>query len=673
MGNDYDQYRKSREAQIKRYNEYLAAKAAPTPTPAPTPAPNATQVTAPPVAKDLIPNRNAENMVSRYIDGSSKPRSLRYYGTDTNQDLSKIDSGALLNRFKEFQQFRTTLRGGQPADSATKQPDNRSWWEKTKDNIEHYGTRAARGISTGAQMGASKLYDLATDKGYLDDGSFLGNALSKDNKEYLAKEMADINAALYHAHRGRDADRAIYEKRLRGIDTDLDESGTQFDSSLLQQDKFRQKLIEEQMKRYEGNYTDQKTLDDLKKSTGQLIDNIYGFQGNQLGTPSIADDLYLNSFRKAMDEIDQTYFNPKNQVAKNQAAQASALSDLMKNNPEAYAELTKKYQRAADKANLSVDQYLQREIAKAFDPSNFKNEGLGLNLTNTPLPEDYVEREQRYDEFRDLVSNQLKDNINKLKPEQRLDLISQVSPALVSRTTQLVEMKPEEALKQINDMDPMEARMLLDQISMFARYINADTPQQKFNYSQFEQKEDRDDFFPSFGGVDIVNRARQPIGGGSEIDQLQGPARRDVYEYNSMRDIPLKYKDGKLDDNRFFLAEDGRLGNVYFNPITGETNYELGTDLPNLFLKDKYYDTSTKLPPRHHQAYRDQGGSIAQDWFLVDDGNLINTYYNPRTGEINREFIRGNPNQFSNEPLPPELRDQFKKQHGYYPTYKGEQ
>ena len=235
-----------------------------------------------------------------------------------------------------------------------------------------------------------------------------------------------------------------------------------------------------------------------------------------------------------------------------------------------------------------------------------------------------------------------------------------------------MESDPQEALAQINAMDPEEARFLLDQVSMFSQFISPETAQREFNYDDYRISEDDENLFGglfNFGGSDIVNRARQQVGAGGNIDDLTGAARRRVFGYNSMRDVPR---------GRFYLVEDGIMGNTYFNPTTGEVNYELGTDLGSRgsgIARPDEGTTKERLPAKYHQQYRDAVGAensgLRSDYYLVDDGVFRNYYYNPYSGDRNYEFLYGNTDQFQNKPLPPQFHEQYRRQFNKSPSYRG--
>ena len=590
------------------------------------------------------------------------------------------DSGDVANRLRELGLATGIYRksmAGQP-DTAAPQEQERSFFDNLMHNVEHYGTRAARGLSTAAQMGASKLYDAANQGGYLGDDSFIGRNFSRDTRESLNREMADINASLYHAYggAGNAANSDVYAHRFKNMDMDLSTAGIQGpQNDLLDANKFRSEQIRRQLaNRWDANTMTAEQRANLETGIADRINNYYGFdaggQANRLGTGRIIDDLDGTAFTRALRETgNEAVTNPSSVVTR-----AAALEDMLKENPQLLASLTQRFGEAADKAGVPLATYVAGQISSGLDPRSALVDAGGAGIEDDIYETDQ-QRAERYENTRRIT----KDILDVMPTDHQAQFIKSMNPMVIQKAeeiNQLMDTNPQEALKQINAMDPEEAKYLLDQVSMFSKYISPETAEQVMDYDKYRISEDAESPFGgllNFGGSDVVNRAKQKVGRGGNISDLKGihaedltaQARNRSYGWNSMRDTPR---------GRFFLAEVSPLGNTYFNPETGEVNYEVGTDIMN-YVPGLGYDTSERLPPQYHQQYRDAVGAensgLRDDYFLVDDGIFGNYYWNPYSGDRNYEWLYGNTNKFQDKPLPPQFHKQYQKQFNRAPSYRG--
>ena len=545
---------------------------------------------------------SANTVRSRYVvpaSETSAARERRFVGRGREENIG--NSGQLINRLQEFNRgYRAMSKDPRMVGPSPEKQDNRGFFQRLGDGIYHYGSRAARGLSTGAQMGASYLYDTAQDGGYLDSGSFLGDKLDDYGlRGSLNEEMARINASLAHSYGytdqedQNDRNANLYANRLRGIDTDLTTDDIQARTDLLSREAFRNQLLDDQMTgRFKG-YTDEQRKA-IRESRARNIDNFYGFEGNTAGMPSIRDDITGTSFRNALNELqDGVPVNP----AKEQA-RAAALEEMMAGNPAMATAIQEAFGAEAEKAGVPLAQFAAKRLARDLNYNKQLTDAGDSRLSYDDVYETDEQRLNRYEQTRDFT-NSILESMNE---EDRGNFIAQMNPRVVQRAEQissLMDSDPEEALRMVNDMDPQEARFLLDQISMLSKYVSPDMAQTALDASRYQVREDKDDFFPSFGGTDLVNPALQQVGAGGDYSQMTGDARDRVFGFNSMQDAP---------------ASEG-------------------------------------------------------EFFLVDDGNVINTYYNPTTGEVNRELFTSFGN--ANKALPREFYDQFYKRFGYIPNYKG--
>lgn len=513
------------------------------------------------------------------------------FGGDETQDLG--DSGDFIRRVNEFS------RGYDP--QRKQRPDNTGFLDRIGRGLSHYGTRAARALSTGAQMGASYLYDTASRNKYLDEGSFIGDYLGQAGRQDLNREMARINAGLAHSYNYSDggqnnsANARLYADRLRGIDTDLTQKGMQRRDDLLNRSNFRQQLIEDQMSGYTSNgrrYT-QDQLDNLRRSAGNTIDSFYGFEGNNAGTPSIGYDLEGRGFRDALRQTGDTAVNPSKQQESSRT-----LKDMMSKDPSVYRAIEDAFGAEAAQAGVPLAEFAASRLRRDLD---YKAQV--LDAGKLPGSEDDTLETEDQIKDRYLATRKFTEQIlGSMSPEDQQNFIKQVNPGVVQRASEissLFERDPEAALNEVNNMDPREARYLLDQISLVSRYANISAPQQDFDYSRYERREDRDDWLPSFGGSDLVNPARQQIGAGGSMDQMTGDARDSVYWYNSQRD--------ENSGDQYYLVDDGTLYNTYYNPVTGDINRELITDFAGKFIPG-IRSPNVALPQQYRQQFEQQFG-----------------------------------------------------------------
>ena len=570
------------------------------------------------------------------------------------------DSGDVARRLGEF----GSAIGQYRKEKYVPRERERGFFDNLMHNVEHYGTRAARGLSTAAQMGASKLYDVANEGGYLADDSFIGRNISRKNRESLNREMADINASLYHAYggAGNQANSGVYAQRFRDMDMDLGTIGIQGpQNDLLDANRFREDQILRQLRqRSDFNRLTPDQRANLERGIADRINNFYGFDvdgsPNRLGTGRISDDLDGTAFNRALRESgNQLMTDPRNILSRTET-----LNQMLRDNPAMAASLEARFGEEAQKAGLPLATYVANQVASGLDP-RLALVDAGAEGIEDDIYETDEQRSQRYENSRRITQ----DILGSMSPENQAQFIRSINPAVVQRAEEinaLMESDPQRALSEINAMDPLEAKYLLDQISMFSQYISPETAGRVMDYDNYRISEDDENFFGglfNLGGSDIVNRARQQVGAGGNIDDLTGAARDRVFGYNSMRDTPR---------GRFYLAERGNLGDTFFNPETGEVNYELGGDMVGGGVNDR-------LPPEYLQQYRDAVGAensgLRDDYYLVDDGYMGNYYYNPYSGDRNYEFLYGNPLQFQDKPLPQQFHEQYRKQFNRSPSYRG--
>ena len=626
-------------------------------SPAPTVGEEHLQYTPPTLPNSPLRSRTYSN---QYDGGST-----RFVGQGPNvQALG--DSGDVARRLSEFGSAVGTYRDKK---YEPKQQE-RGFFDRALNTLEHYGTRAARGLATGAQMGASKLYDLANRGGYLEEDSFIGRNVRRDLRQRLNEEMADINASLYHSYDGsrNKPGSQVYAERYKGIDADLDQAGFQnFDNNLLDADTFRNDQIRKQMA-LRGDFKDSTERANVEREMIDTINNYYGFPGNKLNTGIISDDLDGTAFNRALRQAGSSaMINPMAVVA-----QGKALEDMLASNPAMLQAFQVRFGEEAQQAGVPLTTFVANKLSEGLDPRlALLDEGADKGNIADDIYETDAQRLERYNTTRDIAQ----DMLNNMSPEDQASFIRAANPRVIQQAEEinaLMDSDPQRALAQINAMDPEEAKFLLDQVSMFSQYISPESAQRNFNYDDYRISEDDENFFGglfNFGGSDIVNRARQRVGAGGNIDDMEDAARDKVFGYNSMRDVPR---------GRFYLAEDGTMGNTYFNPETGEVNYELGTDLFSRgsgLLSPDEGTTKEFLPQRFHQQYRDAVGAensaLRDDYYLVDDGRMGNYYYNPYSGDRNYELFYGNSNKFQNKPLPQQFHEQYRKQFNRSPSYRG--
>lgn len=610
-------------------------------------------------ARPDLESGSPDTVRSRYVTGEgADQRELRYVGQNQEENLG--NSGDFVNRLQEFTRGYNRMKKDPRLVGPTPEaPDNRGFFERMSDGIYHYGTRAARGLSTGAQMGASALYDAAARNNYLEDGTFLGDILKRSGREALNKEMALINASLGHSF-GADSDYGkSYIERLKNIDTKLDDAEIQYDQALADQSAFRRKMIEDRLSNnpnYRG-YTPAER-EAARRREAEVVDNYYGFEGNTANTPRIGDDLTGTSFRNALSELSESSLvNP----GKDQA-RAATLSQMMSGSPEIASAIEGAFGEEAKAAGVPLVEFAAKRLARDLSYDKQLTDAGLSPLEDDDVFETDLERLERYEATRDFT-NTILENINE---DDRGNFIAQMNPRVVQRAQEisgLMDKDPEAALRMVNDMDPQEARFLLDQISMLSKYVSPNRARSELDYSRYQVREDKNDFFPSFGGTDLVNPALQQIGAGGDYSQMAEDARDSVYFYNSMNEAPAS-------EGQFYLVDDGNFINTYYNPTTGEVNREfltnIGEDrrLQNTALPRQYYDQFKKrfgyIP-----NYRDSRGQS----YLVDDGYFSNTYYDPITGKTETKMFTDF--ERPNQALPSKYHRRFEQQFGYKPNYRG--
>lgn len=616
------------------------------------------------------PQALAERETRQPPEPPAQPAYAAQYGQGSTRfvgdDASELgDSGDVANRLREF----GSAVGNYRTQKFVPQGQERGFFDNLMHNVEHYGTRAARGLSTAAQMGASKLYDVANQGGYLGEDSFIGRNLGLDTRESLNREMADINASLYHAYGGAgNADNSnVYADRFKNMDMDLATPGIQGPkNNLLDANTFRRNQIDRQLaNRRDLNSLTSEQRANLETGIADRINNYYGFnidnRPNRLGTGRIIDDLDGTAFSRALRETgNQAMSDPSSLLTR-----SAALSDMLSSDPRLLATMEQRFGEEARRAGVPLATYVANKVSTGLDPRLALADAGGAGIEDDIYETD-PQRAERYENTRRITQ----DILDVMTPEHQAQFIRSVNPTVVQRAEEinyLMDTNPQEALKQINAMDPEEAKYLLDQVSMFSKYISPETAGRVMDYDKYRISEDDESLTGglfNFGGSDIVNRARQQVGAGGNIDDQTGAARDRVYGYNSMRDSR----------GRSYLAEVGPFGNTYFNPVTGEVNYEVGTDMMN-YVPFLGYDTSERLPPQYHQQYRDAVGArnsgLRDDYFLVDDGIFGNYYWNPYSGDRNYEFLYGNTNKFQDKPLPQQFHEQYRRQFNRAPSYRG--
>ena len=491
---------------------------------------------------------------------------------------------------------------------STEPVDERSMYQRFTDGLYHYGTRAARGLSTGAQMGASYLYDKAQANKYLDPDTILGGALDYyGQRGSLADQMARVNASLAHSYGRdeRDPSSKLYADRLRRIDVDPRAVGMQTREDLLDRGKFKNQVLEDQMSVYRDRGYTPEQMAEMRGSASRVFDNYYGVQGNQAGTPLIRDDLDGTSLTQGIVDLGdsirsgfrraQDFIGADPIVAPRRATiRAAELQEMMGKDPAIMKRIQNAYGDAAAKLNMPLADYAAQRMASDFS----------LESPNNPqVQEKPEERAARFATSRDLVTGM----VETMPEEQRLSFIQKVNPQAISRAQEissLVDTNPEEAIKQINTMDPEQARYMLDFLQEVSPYVLGGEGQvaPRIDPKSFEVRADRDDFFPSLGGVDIVNPALQAVGGGGDLDQMTGDSRRSVYGFNSMHDLPAS-------EGRYYLVDDGNLINSYYNPVTGDVVRKLFTDMGNLKSRSTY-NTNEALPQQYHKQFQQQHGYL---------------------------------------------------------------
>ena len=540
---------------------------------------------------------NYQSPVSRLIEQRRRP-AARPYPTPIRFTVPGAltplgTSGQVLNRMREFNQDMRGYLGRGPEDTPAPPPSEpKGMWDSLKDNLQEIGTRAVRVGTTGAQMLASKAYD----------SNFLG---LRDGRYIDPKQMARINASLAHSFDGEYGQ--SYRDRYNKIDIDPDAQGIQrLETNLLDRQAFRQRLIEDEMAGLQDRELTPTELADRRRSIGSRIDSVYGFKGNALGTPPIYEDLNGSSVRRATNSLGTSLANPgKAERAFNLA------NELVQTNDPAIDQLKKLYnelENTPDKPDLTT--FVANELTRLT--GEMSSEARQLEGMNTEDLEDDVfetaeERFARYNKARDQVASYVRALAD--KPYAQRQLLQRVSPDaanLAGRLSTMYAENPEQAIAIINDLDPATARIIRDQVNLVRGFI----PEKEraaikdSDFSEFERREYRDDIIPNLFGEDTVNPALQRVGGGNYNRNFQGDARNAAFLYNSMHD-------------------------------------------------DKHSD----------------------EWYLVDDDRLINTYYNRRTGELNRELFRdfagwlpGNTNP--NRALPRKYWERYQQLHGKLPQYQ---
>lgn len=519
------------------------------------------------------------------------------------------NSGQTLDTIDRFaRRYNKALPASQVTKAPVEPADDRSMYERFTDGLYHYGTRAARGLSTGAQMGASYLYDKAQENKYLDPDTLLGGALDYyGQRGSLADQMARVNASLAHSYGRdeRDPSSKLYADRLRRIDVDPRAVGMQTREDLLDRGKFKNQVLEDQMSVYRDRGYTPEQMAEMRGSASRVFDNYYGVQGNQAGTPLIRDDLDGTSLTQGIVDLGdsirtgfrraQDFVGADPIVAPRRATiRAAELQDMMARDPAVMQRIQDAYGDAAAKLNMSLADYAAQRMASDFS----------LESPNNPqVQEKPEERAARFATSRDLVTSL----VDTIPEEQRLSFIQKVNPQAISRAQEisnLLDTNPEEAIRQINSMDREQASYMLDFLQEVSPYVlgGADQVDSRVDPKSFEVRADRDDFFPSLGGVDIVNPALQAVGGGGDLGQMTGDARRSVYGFNSMHDLPAS-------EGRYYLVDDGNLINTYYNPVTGDIVRKLFTDMGNL-NSSSTYNTNEALPKRYHKQFQQQHGYL---------------------------------------------------------------
>jgi len=266
----------------------------------------------------------------------------------------------------------------------------------------------------------------------------------------------------------------------------------------------------------------------------------------------------------------------------------------MSKDPAIMKRIQDAYGDAAAKLNMPLADYAADRMASDFSLES---------PDNPAVQEKPEERAARFATSRDLVT----DLVYSMPQEQRLSFIQKVNPQAIFRAQEissLLDTNPEEAIRQINTMDREQASYMLDFLQEVSPYVlgGAGREDSRVEPRSFEVRADRDDFFPSLGGVDIVNPALQAVGGGGSLDQMTGDARRSVYGFNSMHDLPAS-------EGRYYLVDDGNLVNTYYNPVTGDLVRKLFTDMGNI-NSSSTYNTNVALPKKYHRQFQQQYGFL---------------------------------------------------------------
>jgi hypothetical protein len=520
------------------------------------------------------------------------------------------DSGAFIGGLRDFRNQYSTYgvpEGGQPQKPSAQKPRPKApeepelgFYDSVRRTLDHYGTRAARGLSTGAQMAASRAYD----------SNLLGL------RDYMDKDqMARINASLYHAYGGNPEDEyaKAYAERYRAL-RGPQEEGAAPRPDLLNRDQFRDTILEDQMAAYRSRGFNPAMRRDLRNSARQTIDNMYGFEGNRLGTGTIGEDLSLSPFRRALAASGQeAATQPGKSVAKQEAAAAQDATAAEEAAAAQAAEAEQKRLQSLIQAEMNNQSLETVEELKDRTGYNRETDGEFIPFlanyireqgTTEFMPEDTEGemqasfRDQRIADTNDIFDKTL--SSLRYNPEAARAFLTQVNPRSIQVAQDLATLfdtDPQAALRQVNNMNPAEAQYQMNQLQMIQSALGTDPSLGPIDYSKYQVAEDSESplsFLPSFGGTDIVNRARQQIGAGGDLDQMEGDARQRAFLYNSMRDVP---------QGRYYKVEDDVLGNTYFNPVTGDINYEYGTDFGNL-NPFRAYNTAEPLPERYHEQYR---------------------------------------------------------------------
>lgn len=553
--------------------------------------------------------RDADYIIDRGIVRPADPeqRPSSYVGSQ-RRELG--NSGQTLNTIDRFaRRFNQSVPPvAKPKTLPSEPVDNRSMYQRLTDGLYHYGTRAARGLSTGAQMGASYLYDKAQENKYLDPDTYLGGALDYyGQRGALADQMARVNASLAHSYGRdeRDPSSRLYADRLRRIDVDPRAAGIQTREDLLDRGNFKNQIIDDKMSIYKDRGYTPEQMAEMRGSASRVFDNYYGVRGNQAGTPLIRDDLdgtsLLHGITDIEDSIRTGFRRAQNFVGATPSIQptrttirASELRAMMESNPEIRDQIESAYGESAAKLNMGLADYAAQRLASDFtlEPPN-----------DSEIKETPEQRAARFATSRDLLT----DLVDTMPQEDRLSFIQKVNPDAVNKAVDLsllLNSDPNRALSEINNMDRTQARYMMDFLQAVSPYVlGGDTTYpERLDPSSFETRADRDDFFPSLGGVDIVNPALQAVGGGAELDQMTGDARRNVYGFNSMHELPAS-------EGRYYLVDDGNLINTYYNPTTGDIVRKLFTDIGNLNSRSTY-NTNEALPERFHKQFQQQHGYL---------------------------------------------------------------